>query len=58
MYYIERDFIGLGKIEPLMRDPNLEDRVWNSDSEAFQFMTEEAKGKLAQDPDWYAKGKG
>ncbi len=25
MYYIERDFIGLGKIEPLMMDPNIED---------------------------------
>jgi flagellar protein FlaI len=25
LYFIERDFIGLGKIEPLMRDPNLED---------------------------------
>jgi archaeal flagellar protein FlaI len=25
MYYIERDFIGLGKLEPLMKDPNLED---------------------------------
>ena len=25
LYYIERDFIGLGRIEPLMRDPNLED---------------------------------
>ncbi|HDJ96702.1 MAG TPA: hypothetical protein ENG45_01370, partial [Candidatus Aenigmarchaeota archaeon] len=25
MYYIYRDFIGLGKIEPLMRDPNIED---------------------------------
>ncbi|MCD6371879.1 MAG: type II/IV secretion system ATPase subunit [Candidatus Aenigmarchaeota archaeon] len=24
-YYIERDFLGLGKIEPLMRDPNIED---------------------------------
>jgi len=24
-YYIERDFMGLGKIEPLMRDPNIED---------------------------------
>ncbi|RLJ10364.1 MAG: type IV secretion system protein VirB11 [Candidatus Aenigmatarchaeota archaeon] len=24
-YYIERDIIGLGKIEPLMRDPNIED---------------------------------
>ncbi|MEM5778601.1 MAG: type II/IV secretion system ATPase subunit [Candidatus Aenigmatarchaeota archaeon] len=25
LYYIERDFIGLGKIEPLMKDPNIED---------------------------------
>ncbi|MBU5690115.1 MAG: type II/IV secretion system ATPase subunit [Candidatus Aenigmatarchaeota archaeon] len=24
-YYIERDFLGLGKIEPLMHDPNIED---------------------------------
>ncbi len=25
VYYIERDIIGLGKIEPLMNDPNIED---------------------------------
>jgi len=25
LYYIERDFIGLGKIEPLMQDPQIED---------------------------------
>jgi flagellar protein FlaI len=25
LYYIERDFVGLGKIEPLMQDPNIED---------------------------------
>lgn len=25
IYYIQRDFLGLGKIEPLMRDPNIED---------------------------------
>jgi len=25
LYYIKRDFIGMGKIEPLMMDPNLED---------------------------------
>ncbi len=24
-YYIQRDFVGLGKIEPLMQDPNIED---------------------------------
>lgn len=25
LYYVERDFIGLGKIEPLLHDPNIED---------------------------------
>ena len=25
MYYVYRDFVGLGKIEPLMKDPNIED---------------------------------
>ncbi len=25
LYFVERDFIGLGKIEPLMQDPNIED---------------------------------
>ncbi len=25
LYYIERDFVGLGKIEPLMQDPDIED---------------------------------
>lgn len=25
LYYVERDFIGLGKIEPLMQDPDIED---------------------------------
>jgi len=25
LYYVERDFIGLGKIEPMMKDPNIED---------------------------------
>ncbi|MCD6403379.1 MAG: type II/IV secretion system ATPase subunit [Candidatus Aenigmarchaeota archaeon] len=25
MYYVDRDFIGLGKIEPLMHDPGIED---------------------------------
>lgn len=24
-YYLERDFLGLGKIDPLMKDPNIED---------------------------------
>jgi len=25
LYYIERDFVGLGKLEPIMKDPNIED---------------------------------
>ena len=33
-------------------------RSWRSDHPAFRMMTDEAKTKLAQDPDWYAKGKG
>ncbi len=41
-----------------MKDGNFENRAWASDHPAFQMMTEEAKTKLAQDPDWYAKGLG
>ena len=33
-------------------------RAWESSHPAFEMMTEEAKQKLAQDPDWYAKAKG
>ncbi|MCK5271015.1 MAG: hypothetical protein KAJ52_00500 [Sedimentisphaerales bacterium] len=41
-----------------MQDENYKARSWQSDHPAFQMMTEEAREKLAQDPDWYAKGKG
>jgi thymidylate synthase len=41
-----------------MADGNWQSRSWPSDHPAFQMMTDEAKSKLAQDPDWYAKGKG
>lgn len=41
-----------------MRDGEYEKRAWTSDHPAFQMMTEEAREKLAQDPDWYAKGRG
>jgi thymidylate synthase len=33
-------------------------RAWDSTHPAFEMMTQEARGKLAQDPDWYAKAKG
>ena len=41
-----------------MAEGNWAERAWNSDHPAFTMMIEEARGKLAQDPDWYAKGKG
>ncbi len=33
-------------------------RAWESTYPAFALMTEEARVKLAQDPDWYARAKG
>ncbi|MEJ5258950.1 MAG: thymidylate synthase [Anaerohalosphaeraceae bacterium] len=33
-------------------------RAWESTYPAFALMTEEARAKLAQDPDWYARAKG
>lgn len=41
-----------------MNNPDMSLRIWNSNHPAFEIMTEEAKKKLAQDPDWYAKGNG
>jgi len=40
-----------------MADGNFASRSWSSDHPAFKMMTEEARQKLTQDPDWYAKGK-
>ncbi len=41
-----------------MESSSFAERAWNSDSPGFAMMIDEAKAKLAQDPDWYAKGKG
>ena len=41
-----------------MKAGGFENRSWDSDYPAFQMLTEEARKKLASDPDWYAKGKG
>ena len=41
-----------------MAEGNWQDRTWTSDHPAFKMMTEEARKKLAEDPDWYARGKG
>lgn len=41
-----------------MRQSSFIERSWQSTHPAFEMMTTEAKEKLAQDPDWYAKAKG
>ena len=41
-----------------MKSTSFKDRAWETTHPAFEMMTEEAKNKLAQDPDWYAKAKG
>jgi thymidylate synthase len=38
-----------------MRKSSFTKRAWNSTHPAFAMMTKEARGKLAKDPDWYAK---
>jgi thymidylate synthase len=45
------------EIEKMRRSPFTE-RSWPSTHPAFEMMTNEAREKLAQDPDWYAKAKG
>ena len=41
-----------------MRNSPFRERSWQSAHPAFDMMTREAREKLAQDPDWYAKSKG
>ena len=41
-----------------MRSTPFTQRAWESTHPAFEMMTVEARDKLAQDPDWYAKAKG
>jgi thymidylate synthase len=41
-----------------MRQSSFAERSWESNHPAFDMMTAEAREKLAQDPDWYAKAKG
>jgi len=40
-----------------MRQSSFRERAWESTRLAFEMMTLEAREKLAQDPDWYAKAK-
>ena len=41
-----------------MRSSSWHQRAWESTHPAFEMMTNEAREKLTQDPDWYAKAKG
>jgi thymidylate synthase len=41
-----------------MRQSPFAERAWESTHPAFEMITQEAREKLAQDPDWYAKAKG
>jgi len=41
-----------------MRQSSFHERAWESTHPAFEIMTQEAREKLARDPDWYAKAKG
>jgi thymidylate synthase len=41
-----------------MRQSSFAERSWESNHPAFDMMTTEAREKLTQDPDWYAKAKG
>jgi thymidylate synthase len=45
------------EINKMRRSPFTE-RAWESTHPAFEIMMKEAREKLAQDPDWYAKPKG
>jgi thymidylate synthase len=45
------------EIEKMRRSPFME-RSWPSTHPAFEMMTNEAREKLAHDPDWYARAKG
>ena len=41
-----------------MRSTPYSGRAWDSTHLAFEMMTQEAREKLAQDPDWFAKARG
>jgi thymidylate synthase len=45
------------EVEKMRRTPFLQ-RAWDSSHPAFEMMTQEAREKLARDPDWFAKARG
>lgn len=45
------------EIEKMRKTPFAQ-RAWESNHPAFEMMTQEAREKLARDPDWFAKARG
>jgi len=45
------------EIEKMRKTPFAQ-RAWQSNHPAFEMMTQEAREKLAKDPDWFAKARG
>jgi thymidylate synthase len=45
------------EVEKMRRTPFTQ-RAWDSSHPAFEMMTQEAREKLARDPDWFAKARG
>jgi len=45
------------EVEKMRRTPFTQ-RAWESGHPAFEMMTQEARQKLARDPDWFAKARG
>ena len=52
--YFDNAEVEIAKMESTL----FTERAWESSHPAFEMMTIEAREKLAQDPDWYAKAKG
>jgi len=46
-----------GEVDKMRKSPFTE-RAWESNHPAFAICTQQAREKLAQDPDWYAKARG
>jgi thymidylate synthase len=53
-----RDLKDAGLEVQKMRQSPFTQRAWESSHPAFEMMTQEARDKLAQDPDWFAKARG
>jgi thymidylate synthase len=52
--YFREAAVEVGK----MRQTPFAQRAWESTHPAFEMMTQEARQKLTQDPDWFAKARG